>query len=61
MYEVEFYYDSNNISEVVDYLDGLKEKGETSKTSVSTAISPCVNNSVEIIRDTHRSADCKAY
>ena len=38
MYEVEFYYDRNNISEIVDYLDDLKEKGETSKTSVSTVI-----------------------
>jgi len=31
MYEVEFYYDSNNKSEIVEYLDELKEKGETSK------------------------------
>ena len=32
MYEVEFYYDRNNKSEIVDYLDELKEKGETSKS-----------------------------
>ena len=31
MYEIEFYYDRNNISEIVDYLDDLKEKGDTSK------------------------------
>ena len=31
MYEVEFYEDKNGISEIVEYLDDLKEKGETSK------------------------------
>jgi len=31
MYEVEFYRDKNGNSEIVDYLDELKEKGETSK------------------------------
>jgi len=32
MYEVEFYRDRNGRSEIVDYLDELKEKGETSKS-----------------------------
>jgi len=32
MYEVEFYRDKNGRSEIVDYLDALKEKGETSKS-----------------------------
>ncbi|MDR1408996.1 MAG: hypothetical protein LBJ12_01715 [Oscillospiraceae bacterium] len=31
MYEVEFYRDKNGKSEIVEYLDELKEKGETSK------------------------------
>lgn len=31
MYEVEFYRDKNGKSEIVEYLDKLKEKGETSK------------------------------
>jgi phage-related protein len=31
MYEVEFYRDKNDKSEIVEYLDELKEKGETSK------------------------------
>jgi len=31
MYEVEFYRDKNGKSEIVDYLDDLKKKGETSK------------------------------
>jgi phage-related protein len=31
MYEVEFYYDQNGKSEIVEYLIELKEKGETSK------------------------------
>ncbi|MDR2932344.1 MAG: type II toxin-antitoxin system RelE/ParE family toxin [Oscillospiraceae bacterium] len=32
MYEVEFYYDRNGRSKIVEYLDELKEKGGTSKT-----------------------------
>jgi len=32
MYEVEFYRDKNGTSEIVDYLDALKEKGKTSKS-----------------------------
>ena len=32
MYEVKFYRDRNGRSEIVEYLDELKEKGETSKT-----------------------------
>jgi phage-related protein len=32
MYEVKFYRDKNGKSEIVEYLDSLKEKGETSKT-----------------------------
>jgi phage-related protein len=32
MYEVKFYRDRNGKSEIVEYLDSLKEKGETSKT-----------------------------
>jgi len=32
MYEVEFYYDRNGNSEIVAYLDSLKEKSGTSKT-----------------------------
>ena len=32
MYEVEFYYDKNDKSEIIEYLDDLKVKGETSKT-----------------------------
>lgn len=32
MYEVKFYHDRNGKSEIVDYLDGLSEKSETSKT-----------------------------
>ena len=32
MYEVEFYRDQNGKSEIVEYLDELKEKGETSKS-----------------------------
>jgi len=32
MYEVEFYEDRNGKSEIVEYLDDLKVKGETSKT-----------------------------
>ena len=31
MYEVKFYRDKNGRSEIVEYLDELKEKGETSK------------------------------
>jgi len=31
MYEAEFYHDRNGKSEIVEYLDELKEKGETSK------------------------------
>jgi phage-related protein len=31
MYEVEFYRDKNDKSEIVEYLDELKEKGEKSK------------------------------
>ena len=31
MYEVEFYRDENGKSEIVEYLDELKAKGETSK------------------------------
>jgi phage-related protein len=31
MYEVEFYYDRNGKSEIIEYLDDLKEKGESSK------------------------------
>jgi len=31
MYEVEFYRDKNGKSEIVDYLDDLKIKGNTSK------------------------------
>lgn len=32
MYEVEFYYDRHGKSEIVDFLDSLKNKSETSKT-----------------------------
>jgi phage-related protein len=32
MYEVKFYRDRNGKSEIVEYLDALKERGETSKT-----------------------------
>ena len=32
MFEVKFYRDKNGKSEIVDYLDKLKEKSETSKT-----------------------------
>jgi len=32
MYEVEFYYDKNGKSEIVEYLDRLGERSETSKT-----------------------------
>lgn len=32
MYEVEFYYDKNGKSDIVDMLDRLKEKALTSKT-----------------------------
>jgi phage-related protein len=32
MYEVKFYRDKSGKSEIVEYLDGLKEKGETSKS-----------------------------
>jgi phage-related protein len=31
MYEVEFYRDKSDKSEIVEYLDNLKEKGKTSK------------------------------
>jgi len=31
MYEVKFYRDKNGKSEIVEYLDELKRKGETSK------------------------------
>jgi len=31
MYEVEFYYNKNGHSEIVEYLDDLKAKGVTSK------------------------------
>ena len=31
MYEVEFYYDRNGKSEIVEHLDKLKEQGQTSK------------------------------
>jgi phage-related protein len=31
VYEVEFYRDKNGISEIVEYLDELKEKVKTSK------------------------------
>ncbi|MDR1827291.1 MAG: type II toxin-antitoxin system RelE/ParE family toxin [Methylobacteriaceae bacterium] len=33
MYEVEFYRDPNGRSEIVTYLDELKEEGETSKSA----------------------------
>ena len=32
MYKVWFYRDKNGKSEIVEYLDNLKERGETSKT-----------------------------
>ena len=32
MYEVDFYYDKNGKCEIVELLDSLKEKGETSKS-----------------------------
>ena len=32
MYEVEFYYDRNDKSEIVEYLDELGKKGQTSKS-----------------------------
>ncbi len=32
MYEVKFYYDRNNNSPIVNYLDELKDKAQTSKT-----------------------------
>ena len=32
LYEVEFYYDKNGKSEIVDFLDALKAKSKTSKT-----------------------------
>jgi phage-related protein len=32
MYEVKFYRDTNGYSEIVEYLDKLKERSETSKT-----------------------------
>jgi len=32
VYKVKFYRDKNGKSEIVEYLDELKEKGETSKT-----------------------------
>jgi phage-related protein len=32
MYEVEFYHDRNGKSDIVDYLDQLKVKGEKSKS-----------------------------
>ena len=31
MYEIEFYYDRNGKSEIIEFLDGLKEKATTSK------------------------------
>ena len=33
LYEVEFYYDRHGESEIVDFLDDLKEKSETNKTA----------------------------
>ena len=33
MYEVKFYRDKDRKSEIVEYLDELKEKGETSKNN----------------------------
>lgn len=33
LYEVEFYYDRHGKSEIVDFLDDLKEKSETNKTA----------------------------
>jgi len=32
MYEVEFYHDNKDKSEIIDYLDELRVKGETSKS-----------------------------
>ncbi len=32
LYEVEFYYDKNGKSEIVDFLDELQAKSKTSKT-----------------------------
>lgn len=32
MYDVEFYYDKNGKSEIVEYLDMLTDKAKTSKT-----------------------------
>ena len=32
MYEIEFYYDKHNNSEIVNFLDELSEKAKTSKT-----------------------------
>jgi hypothetical protein len=31
MYEVEFYYDKNGKSEIINYLDKLKDLGETER------------------------------
>lgn len=31
MYEVNFYYDKNDVSDVVDYLDDLQQRSKTSK------------------------------
>ena len=32
MYEVDFYYDKNNKSEIIEYLDSLGERSNSSKT-----------------------------
>lgn len=32
MFDVEFYFDKNGRSEIVEFLDGLKDKSKTSKT-----------------------------
>ena len=33
MYQVEFYHDKNDFSDIVEYLDELYDKGKTSKTA----------------------------
>jgi hypothetical protein len=60
MYEVKFYRDKNGKSEIVEYLDELKDKGETSKNERINRDKILVWR-VGTVWNANRPAYCKAY
>ena len=62
MYEMEFYRDQSGKSEIVEYLDKLKDKDETSKNKrVNRDKILAYINSVKAVRNAHRPACCQAH